>query len=76
MLEYSQKNRYNAGKEEEGEEEMKTPEKIIAFGLASGFLVLPEFNSSILIKHEKKSRKPREIAVFYLQSPRVNGIIY
>lgn len=36
----------------------------------------PEFNSSILIKHEKKSRKPREIAVFYLQSPRVNGIIY
>ena len=38
--------------------------------------VPPEFNSSILIKHEKKSRKPREIAVFYLQSPRVNGIIY
>ena len=66
---------------------MKTCEKRIACGLAAGFLALlflvlqnmeipPEFNSSILIKHEKKSRKPREIAVFYLQSPRVNGIIY
>ncbi len=86
---------------------MKTCEKMIACGLAAGFLALlflilqnmkipfdpflqsailefraplitrlPEFNSSILIKHEKKSRKPREIAVFYLQSPRVNGIIY
>ena len=41
-----------------------------------GILLLPEFNSSNLINHEKKSRKPREIAVFYLQLFRVNGIIY
>ena len=36
----------------------------------------PEFNSSILINREKKSRKPREIAVFYLRSLQDDGIIY
>ena len=67
-----------------GNDEAKMRRKILDITLRRGKLHnpvtdtggLPEFNSSILIKHEKKSRKPREIAVFYLQSPRVNGIIY